>query len=148
MASRTQRGAHRHDRGPPTEAIEILTRAQREADKYVAEARDYAQHLVDDAQAKAQTILDEARSHTPAPAPAVPPSVPVVAVTDAAAQLAHLPTDVEPTPVPSNRSNLLWTRTFLASLHNVETQLRTAREALSSEFDRLGRPAAEDAHAP
>ena len=33
---------------------------------------------------------------------------------------------------------LTWARTFLASLENVETQLRTAREALSYEFEKLG----------
>ena len=32
---------------------------------------------------------------------------------------------------------LAWARTFLASLESVETQLRTAREALSYEFDKL-----------
>ena len=32
---------------------------------------------------------------------------------------------------------LTWARTFLASLENVETQLRTAREALSYEFEKL-----------
>ena len=32
---------------------------------------------------------------------------------------------------------LTWARTFLSSLENVETQLRTAREALSYEFERL-----------
>ena len=32
---------------------------------------------------------------------------------------------------------LAWARTFLASLETVETQLRTAREALSYEFEKL-----------
>ena len=32
---------------------------------------------------------------------------------------------------------LAWARTFLASLETVETQLRTAREALAYEFEKL-----------
>lgn len=32
---------------------------------------------------------------------------------------------------------LAWARTFLSSLEAVETQLRTAREALSLEFERI-----------
>jgi len=39
---------------------------------------------------------------------------------------------------------LVWARTFLASLANVETQLRTAREALSFEFERLDATAHPD----
>ena len=35
----------------------------------------------------------------------------------------------------------MWARTFLASLETVEAQLRTAREALTYEFDRMRSPA-------
>lgn len=126
----------------PTEAIDVLTKAQREAEAYVAEAREYGQRLLDDARAKAQTILDEAMANTEVATPSraldliprttTPPNAPT-------------PTATPPSPA---RSQLLWTRTFLASLHNVEAQLRTAREALSSEFDRLDQTTPEGAHTP
>jgi DivIVA domain-containing protein len=129
----------------PTEAIDVLTKAQREAEAYVAEAREYGQRLLDDARARAQTILDEARANTEVPTPSraldlIRRTTPQNAPTSTAS-----PTPIPPSPA---RSQLLWTRTFLASLHNVEAQLRTAREALSSEVDRLDQTTPEGAHTP
>jgi DivIVA domain-containing protein len=129
--------------GPPAEAIDILTKAQHEAEAYVAEAKEYGQRLLDDARAQAQTILDRAKYRTPPT-----PSNGATPTPTQAVERARAPTQ---TPAPArtpDRSHLLWTRTFLASLHNVETQLRTAREALSSEFDRLGPRTPQDAQTP
>jgi DivIVA domain-containing protein len=119
------------------DAVEILTRAQREADAYVGEAREYGQRLVEDARAQAQAILDEARAQARARA-------------KAEAKAAWPKTDQPPDTcgVASERSHLLWTRTFLASLRTVETQLRSAREALSSEFDKPDRKTPQDAPTP
>ncbi|HKE72997.1 MAG TPA: DivIVA domain-containing protein, partial [Acidimicrobiales bacterium] len=39
---------------PQTEAIDVLTKAQREAEAYVAEAREYGRRLLDDARTRAQ----------------------------------------------------------------------------------------------
>lgn len=117
-------GAH----GPSAEAVDILTRAQREADAYVAEAREYGHRIVAGAQAEAARIVADARAR-------------------AASGQDRTPARTPP-PAPPGRSQLLWTRTFLASLHNVETQLRSAREALSCEFDRLGPVTSHDARIP
>ena len=145
------------DTGTPAEAVDVLTRAQHEADAYVAEAKEYGQQLVEDARARAQTILDEARSWTQRATP-VQVITPRQPVTPTQQPIIHAP---GPTPVRSSarghaqaptrapdttlgRSHLLWTRTFLASLRNVETQIRTAREALSSEFARFDRTTPQD----
>lgn len=145
------------DTGTPAEAVDVLTRAQHEADAYVAEAKEYGQHLVEDARARAQTILDEARSRAQRATP-VQVITPRQPVTPTREPIIH---ETGPTPVRSpapghaqaptraaditlDRSHLLWTRTFLASLRNVEAQIRTAREALSSEFARLDRTIPQD----
>lgn len=110
---------------PSVEAINILSQAQQEADAYVAQTQEYCRRLAADAQEHAQEILT--RAHAEA---------------DAAAEGAVLDYrrragDGYAADVEDLERRLVWARTFLSSLESVETQLRTAREALSFEFDRI-----------
>lgn len=107
------------------EAVNILSRAQQEADAYVAQTQEYCRRLAADAQDHAQQVLNDATARADAAAEQ--------AVIDLRAQGGeHHSPELE-----DLERRLTWARTFLASLENVETQLRTAREALSYEFEKL-----------
>jgi hypothetical protein len=49
--------------------------------------------------------------------------------------------DSHPAELDELEHRLVWARTFLASLEAVEAQMRTAREALGYELDRMLSPA-------
>lgn len=111
---------------PTVEAVNILSRAQQEADAYVAQTQEYCRRLAADARDHAQKVLDDATATADAAAEQ--------AVVDLrAANGAHHSPELE-----DLERRVAWARTFLASLESVETQLRTAREALSYEFEKLG----------
>ena len=107
------------------EAVNILSRAQQEADAYVAQTQDYCRRLATDAQAHAQRVLDEATSQADA------------AAEQAVVELRARGDGDHPAELEDLERRLAWARTFLASLETVETQLRTAREALAYEFEKL-----------
>jgi cell division septum initiation protein DivIVA len=110
---------------PTVEAVNILSQAQQEADAYVAQTQEYCRRLAADAQEHAQEILTAAHAQADEAAEG--------AVRDYRLRAGEGYTaDVE-----DLERRLVWARTFLSSLENVETQLRTAREALSYEFDRI-----------
>jgi DivIVA domain-containing protein len=117
-------------RGPETasatvEAVNLLSRAQQEADAYVAQTQEYCRRLAAEAHEHAQSVLDEATARADA------------AAEEAVIELrARDGVDHSPELEDLER-RLAWARTFLASLESVETQLRTAREALSYEFGKL-----------
>ncbi len=110
---------------PTVEAVNILSRAQQEADAYVAQTQEYCRRLAADAQDHAQEILADAKAR--------------------AAVVADGSTDGRGRPEDGNHfadleeleRRLVWARTFLTSLETVEAQLRTAREALAYEFDKM-----------
>lgn len=108
------------------EAVNILSRAQQEADAYVAQTQEYCRRLAADARDHAQSVLDDATAAADAAAEQA------VAELRASTGAGHLP------ELEDLERRLAWARTFLASLESVETQLRTAREALTYEFEKLG----------
>jgi len=127
------RAEHRDPRGrtgpgvmPNVEAVNILSRAQQEADSYVAQTQAYCRRLAVDARDHAQQILTEAQAQAEEAA-------------NLAVQGYRARSGEAYTPeFEELERRLAWARTFLSSLESVEAQLRTAREALSYEFDRLG----------
>lgn len=110
---------------PPVEAINILSQAQQEADAYVAQAQEYCRRLAADARDHAQEIVNEAQA----------------AAATAAREHRLRSGDGHPAELEELQHRLVWARTFLASLETVEVQLRTAREALAYELDRMRSPA-------
>jgi len=113
---------------PASEAVDVLSRAQQEADAYVAQTQAYCRRLAVDAREHAQRILADAQSQAEQAA-------------DRAVQGYRARSGNGYTPeFEELEHRLAWARTFLTSLETVQSQLRTAREALSSEFDRLGSP--------
>jgi DivIVA domain-containing protein len=120
------------DRTPATtavlsvEAVNILSRAQHEADATVARAQAYSRQLAADARQHADQILERAQAQADHAADAA------VHGYRARAGDAYTPQFEE------LARRLTWARTFVTSLESVEVQLRTAREALAYEFDRLG----------
>jgi len=169
---------------PTIEAVNILSRAQQEADSYVAQtqaycrriavdARQHAEQIVSEAQARAEEAADRAVAEYEmrqaaaaaaavvnasdhgtaadgAGATATATAVGAAPVTTAVrAEAVMGAADAQPHPyqleLEEIERRIVWARTFLASLANVETQLRTAREALSFEFERLDATAHPDA---
>ena len=117
---------------PSVEAVNILSRAQQEADSYVAQTQAYCRRLAVDARDHAQQILAEAQAQAEEAA-------------NRAVQGYRARSGDAYTPeFEELERRLAWARTFLSSLESVETQLRTAREALSYEFDRLGAASSPD----
>ena len=108
------------------EAVNILSRAQQEADAYVAQTQEYCRRLAADAHDHAQHVLNDAAARADA------------AAEQAVIELRANAGENHSVELEDLERRLTWARTFLASLENVETQLRTAREALSYEFDKLG----------
>lgn len=121
-------GAHssRSERRPSVEAVNILSRAQQEADAYVAQTQEYCRRLAADAHDHAQEVLAEAQTRAEA------------AAEDAVRDYRLRAGDSYTAELEELERRLVWARTFLASLETVENQLRTARQALSYEFDRMG----------
>ncbi len=129
MAGRRRRRRPAPAAAPASEAVDVLSRAQQEADAYVAQTQAYCRRLAVDAREHAQRILADAQSQAEQAA-------------DRAVQGYRARSGNGYTPeFEELERRLAWARTFLTSLETVQSQLRTAREALSSEFDRLGSPA-------
>lgn len=110
---------------PSVEAVNILSRAQQEADAYVAQTQEYCRRLAADAHDHAQEVLAEAQAEAEAAAENAVRDYRLRAGDSYTAELEEL------------ERRLVWARTFLTSLETVENQLRTAREALSYEFERM-----------
>ncbi len=107
------------------DAVNILSRAQQEADAYVAQTQEYCRRLAAEAHEHAQRVLDDATSRADA------------AAEEAVIELRARGGENHSPELEDLERRLAWARTFLASLETVETQLRTAREALSYEFEKL-----------
>lgn len=107
------------------DAVNILSRAQQEADAYVAQTQEYCRRLAAEAHDHAQSVLDDATTRAD------------VAAEEAVIELRARDGEGHSPELEDLERRLAWARTFLASLETVETQLRTAREALSYEFEKL-----------
>lgn len=112
---------------PSVAAVNLLSQAQQQADAYVAQTQEYCRRLAADAQDHAQEILSEARAQAQVAA-------------DDAARAHHVQANAgDIATIEDLERRLAWARAFIASLESVEAQLRTTREALSYEFDKLDR---------
>jgi cell division initiation protein len=107
-----------------SEAVNILSRAQQEADTYLAQTQDYCRRLTIEAQSQAQAIISDAQAQAGR------------AAAEAAAYRERQG-DGLAAELDELERRLSWARMFVSSLETVEAQLRTAREALTYEFDRL-----------
>jgi DivIVA domain-containing protein len=112
---------------PSVAAVNLLSQAQQQADAFVAQTQEYCRRLAADAHDHAQEILSEAQAQAEIAAENAVREYRVQAGESYTAESEEL------------ERRLVWARTFLASLETVETQLRTAREALAYEFDKLRR---------
>ncbi len=113
---------------PSVESVNILSRAQQEADAYVAQTQEYCRRLADDAREHAHAIITEAKQRADAAAD--------VAVRGYREQAG----DTYTAELEDLERRFAWARTFLASLETVETQLRATRQALTYEVDRIASP--------
>jgi DivIVA domain-containing protein len=118
---------------PTIHAVNILSRAQQEADTYVAQTQEYCRRLALDARRHAEEILDDARARAEQAAAEAEAAHRAAAAGEANG--ADVGVDLQ-----ELEHRLVWARTFIASLETVEAQLRTAREALEYEFDRMPGP--------
>ena len=107
---------------PTAEAVNLLSQAQQQADSYIAQAQDYCRQLIYQARGQADSVLKTAQSHAEA----------------AAAQAAQaLDQQASPEELEEIEARLSRTRAFLDAIGTVEAQLKTARETLAVEVDRL-----------
>jgi DivIVA domain-containing protein len=111
--------------GFSVEAVNLLSQAQQQADAYVAEAQNYSRQVMAHARNQADEILREAQAHAEAAGDEAVRSYRARAGGQYAAEYEEL------------ERRLAWTRTFLGAIQSVEAQLRSAREALSFEVDKL-----------
>jgi DivIVA domain-containing protein len=114
---------------PSVAAVNLLSQAQQQADAYVAQTQEYCRRLAADAQDHAQEILSEARAQAQAMAE------------DAATAYQAEVGGTDTAMIEELGRRLRWARAFITSLESVEAQLRTAREALAYEFEKLDRSA-------
>jgi DivIVA domain-containing protein len=121
---------------PTVAAVNLLSQAQQQADAYVAQTQEYCRRLAADAHDHAQEILSEARAEAETAAQS--------AVQASGPQNGSAGAD----ELEGLEHRLAWARTFLGTLESVEAQLRTARDALSYEFDKLRQSPAGSAPAP
>ncbi|HEY1180499.1 MAG TPA: DivIVA domain-containing protein [Phytomonospora sp.] len=106
---------------PTAEAVNLLSQAQQQADSYIAQAQDYCRQLIYQARGQADSVLKTAQSHAEA----------------AAAQAAQAFDQASPEELEEIEARLSRTRAFLDAIGTVESQLKTARETLAVEVDRL-----------
>ncbi|MEV0647698.1 DivIVA domain-containing protein [Phytomonospora sp. NPDC050363] len=107
---------------PTAEAVNLLSQAQQQADSYIAQAQEYCRQLIYQARGQADSVLRTAQTHAEA----------------AAAQAAQaLDQQASPEELEEIEARLSRTRAFLDAIGTVEAQLKTARETLAVEVDRL-----------
>jgi DivIVA domain-containing protein len=118
------------------DAVNLLSRAQQECDRYVRQTHDYCYSLTTQAEQQADAILTEARRHAAV----------------AAEQAAHdYRTGAGPAYSPDVeefRRRLAWLRTFSESLGAVGSHLGATSDALRHELDRLDTLATSAPEAP
>lgn len=113
------------DTPPGADAVQLLSRAQQQAEGFVAQAQDYSRQLIGEAREQAKQVLDQARRQAEEQAG--------LAEADhrdqaGALQAAH---------AQEQARRLTRVRSFLDTVTAAEDQLREAREKLASEVDDL-----------
>ncbi|MFF8945946.1 DivIVA domain-containing protein [Streptomyces sp. NPDC014864] len=118
-------------RQPNLEAVNLLSRAQQQADSLIAQAREYARQVADQARRQYHDVLREAQRRAQEEAERAVLEYRARSGTHYTAEFEEL------------ERRLAWARAFLDAIQSVESQLKTAREALAYEVEKLadaGRP--------
>jgi cell division initiation protein len=123
QADRTGKAAPQ--RQPTVEAVNLLSRAQQQADSLIAQARDYARQVADQARRQYHDVLREAQRQAQEEAERAVLVYRARAGTHYTAEFEEL------------ERRLAWARAFLDAIQSVEAQLKTAREALAYEVEKL-----------
>jgi len=111
---------------PSPDAVQVLSRAQQEADSLVAQAQDYARRVTEYARQQYEDVLRAAQRQAHEQAEQAVRQYRVKAGQQYRAEFEEL------------ERRLAWARTFLGAIQSVEAQLRAAREGLQFEVERLG----------
>lgn len=116
---------------PNPDAVLVMSRAQQEADSLIAQAQDYARRITEHARTQYEEVLRSAQLQAQDEAEAAVLEYRARAGSGYAAEIEEL------------ERRLAWTRTFLGAIEGVEVQLKSAREALSLEVEKIGVTALE-----
>jgi DivIVA domain-containing protein len=108
-------------------AVQVMTRAQREADKVVADAQNYARSMVEHARSQHDEILREGYQQAQAAAELAARRYRSDAGEDYRADLEEL------------HRHLTWASTFVAAIDSAEGMLHAARMGLANELHRIAR---------
>jgi len=106
-------------------AVQVMTRAQREADKVVAEAQNYARTMVEHARSQHDAILREAYEQAQLAAELAARRYRTEAGTGYRADLEEL------------ERHLTWAQTFISAIDSAENMIRAARMGLTHELQRI-----------
>ncbi len=118
------------------DAVNLMSRAQQECDRYVRQTHDYCRNLTTQAERHASEILAEAQDQAAAAA-------------DRAAHDYRIGAGAGYSPdVEEFRRRLAWLRTFSESLGAVGSQLGATSDALRYELDKLDTLAVASPHTP
>jgi len=111
---------------PNPEAVQLMTRAQQEADSILAQAQDYARRVTEYARQQYEEILRGAYEDALSEADrAAREYRPPGTVAEGAAEWEEL------------QRRLAWARTFLGAVQGAEAQLKAAGDAIAYEVDKL-----------
>ncbi len=106
-------------------AVQVMSRAQREADKVVADAQNYARAMVEHARGQHDEILREGYEQAQLAAELAARQYRTEAGTNYRADLEEL------------QRHLAWAQTFLAAIDSAENMIRAARMGLTHELHRI-----------
>jgi len=106
-------------------AVQVMSRAQREADKVVAEAQNYARTMVEHARGQHDAILREAYEQAQLAADLAARRYRSEAGTSYRADLEEL------------ERHLTWAQTFISAIDSAENMIRAARMGLTHELERI-----------
>lgn len=117
--------AQPRNRRPDADTINLLSRAQQEADSLLAQTRVHCRQLAVDAQEHADGMMEDARLRAEEAAKRAAHDYRTGAGGDYSADLEEL------------ERRLAWVRAFTESLRSAETQISATREALELEVGRV-----------
>jgi cell division septum initiation protein DivIVA len=113
------------DTKPNPEAVQLMSRAQQEADSILAQAQDYARRVTEYARQQYDEILRGAYEDALTEADRAASEYRPGPAADGAAEWEEL------------QRRLAWARTFLGAVQGAEAQLKAAGDALAYEVDKL-----------
>jgi DivIVA domain-containing protein len=113
------------DAKPNPEAVQLMTRAQQEADSILAQAQDYARRVTEYARQQYEEILRGAYEDALSEADRAAREYRSGSAADGSAEWEEL------------QRRLAWARTFLGAVQGAEAQLKAAGDAIAFEVDKL-----------